>query len=43
MTEAIDKYFPGIPRHDLTVFLAFTFFVFSIGFAVGWFIAKFIW
>jgi hypothetical protein len=43
MTEVIDKYFLGIPKHDLAVFLAFTFFIFAIGLAVGWYIGKFIY
>jgi hypothetical protein len=36
--EAINKYFPGIPKKDLAVFLAFTFFMVSLGFAAGWII-----
>ena len=32
-----------LPRRDVYVFLAFTFFIFTIGLAVGWFIAKTIW
>jgi hypothetical protein len=43
MTDVVDKYFPGVPRHDLVVFLAFTFFMMTIGFAAGWLVAKYIW
>ena len=32
-----------LPRRDLYVFLAFTFFIAAVGFAVGWFVAKFFW
>lgn len=32
-----------VPKHDLYVFLAFTFFMMTIGFAVGWFVAKYLW
>ena len=36
---------PGmpIPARDRNVFLAYTFFIGVVGFAIGWFIAKFVW
>ena len=36
MTEVIDNYFPGVPRRDLYIYLAYTFFIAAIGFAAGW-------
>jgi hypothetical protein len=33
----------ALPRRDLAVFLAYTFFILSIGFAAGWFVAKYFW
>ena len=32
-----------LPKRDLYVFLAYTFFMMTIGFAVGWIVAKTIW
>ena len=32
-----------VPKRDLHVFLAYSFFIGAIGFAVGWFVAKLLW
>ena len=43
MTDTIidkyaDRYFGGIPRRDLAIYLAYTFFIAACGFATGWMI-----
>ena len=41
MTDTIidkyaDRYFAGVPRRDLAIYLAYTFFIAALGFAAGW-------
>jgi hypothetical protein len=32
-----------VPQRDMYVFMAYTFFIAAVGFAVGWIIAKYVW
>jgi len=32
-----------LPKNQITIFYAFTFFIFALGFAAGFLVAKYLW